>query len=213
MYVQQILIYLPNPSTLRQLHRSCLPIHAPHDHSSKASQSQYTLLTIPVQLTDQIAASLEAYFWPKFFFDFLTKNFDPAFKPVPIFQTINLLLGLFILAYEWPLKIIAGRAVHASIEFRLLLYPLACLCAVLLYQGTNAGVCYLFGWAVYFWSFVEGEVSSLFFVFLRASLAWLWRVICVTAVLTFVVQVVCARPWSLPRRSLGKKKTKRLEEP
>ena len=108
---------------------------------------------------DQVAASLEAYFWPKFFFDFLTKNFDKAVKPVPILQTINLVLGLLNFAYEWPLDTFAGRYIHRSMEFRLLYYPLSCLSVVLLYQGTNAALYYLIGYAVFFWAYIEGEVT------------------------------------------------------
>lgn len=110
---------------------------------------------------DQIAASLEAYFWPKFFFDFLTKNFDGVVKPVPILQTVNLVLGFLSLAYEWPLRAIAGTSIHRSIEFRLLYYPLACLFVVLLYQGTNAALYYIIGTGIYFWAYTEGEASAI----------------------------------------------------
>ncbi|KAG9640785.1 hypothetical protein KCU64_g12823, partial [Aureobasidium melanogenum] len=71
-----------------------------------------------------IAASLHGFFWPKFFFDFLTKNFDPAVKPVPILQTINLIFAFINLAWEWPLEFLAGTAIHRSLEMRILLLPL-----------------------------------------------------------------------------------------
>ncbi|KAG9515712.1 hypothetical protein KCV07_g7206, partial [Aureobasidium melanogenum] len=71
-----------------------------------------------------IAASLHGFFWPKFFFDFLTKNFDPAVKPVPILQTINLIFAFINLAWEWPLEFLAGTAIHRSLELRILLLPL-----------------------------------------------------------------------------------------
>ena len=48
---------------------------------------------------------------------------------------------------------------HRSIETRLVVYPLSCLAAMLLYQGTNPGLYYLIGMGVYFWAFSEGEVS------------------------------------------------------
>jgi len=53
-------------------------------------------------------------------------------------------------------KILA--AMHRSIEARLLVYPLSSLAALLLYQGTNAGLYYIIGMGVYFWGFSEGEV-------------------------------------------------------
>ena len=47
---------------------------------------------------------------------------------------------------------------HRSIEARLIVYPICSLAALLLYQGTNPGIYYLVGMAVYFWGFSEGEV-------------------------------------------------------
>lgn len=52
-------------------------------------------------------------------------------------------------------RFLAG--LHGSIEARLLIYPLSALAALLLYQGTNAGLYYLIGMGVYFWAFAEGE--------------------------------------------------------
>lgn len=108
---------------------------------------------------DQVAAAIEGYFWPKVFWDFATKNLDGAVKPIPVLQTINLLLGLLTLAWEWPLKWIAGTGVHRSFEARLVVYSLSCLVAALLYQATNPALYYLIGIGVYLWAFIEGEVS------------------------------------------------------
>ncbi|KAM0694493.1 hypothetical protein Q7P36_004848 [Cladosporium allicinum] len=119
---------------------------------------------------DQLAGALEAFFWPKFFFDFLTKNFDAAVKPVPILQVLNVIIALVCLAYEWPLRWVAGSNLHRSMVARLLWLPLATLSAVLLYQTTNAALYYLIGCGVYFWAYSEGEV-------------------------------ICAVPWTLPKRS------------
>ena len=110
------------------------------------------------QFPDQIAAALEAFFWPKIFWDFLTTNLDAAVKPVPILQIINLIFGIAGLAYEWPLSFIGGTGYHRSIEFRLMVFPLFALAAAVLYQATNAALYYLIGTAVYFWAFSEGEV-------------------------------------------------------
>lgn len=112
------------------------------------------------RLADQIAAALEGFFWPKFFFDWLTKNFDGAVKPVPILQTINLVIGIMTLAYEWPLKYVAGTSIQRSMEVRLMWLPLASLISILLYQATNPAVYYLIGCIVYFWAYSEGEVSA-----------------------------------------------------
>lgn len=113
----------------------------------------YTNMTL-----DQIAAALESFFWPKIFFDFLTKTLDGAVKPVPALQIINLILGIGILAWEWPLGLIAGSAIHRSIEARLATFPLASLAAILIYQGTNPAIYYLVAMIVYFVAYSEGEV-------------------------------------------------------
>ncbi|KAI2640434.1 hypothetical protein GGS26DRAFT_159389 [Hypomontagnella submonticulosa] len=106
----------------------------------------------------QIAAALEGFFWPKVFFDFLTKTLDPAVKPIPALQIINLIFGIFIFAWEWPLGLIAGSSIHRSLEARLASFPLASLAAILLYQGTNPAIYYIVAMAVYFWAYSEGEI-------------------------------------------------------
>jgi len=108
--------------------------------------------------TYQIAAALQGFFWPKIFWDFLTKTLDPAVKPVPVLQIINLLFGIFMLAWEWPLGFLAGSSMHRSIEARLALLPLVALSAALLYQATNPAIYYVVALGVYFWAYSEGEI-------------------------------------------------------
>jgi hypothetical protein len=110
-------------------------------------------------LIDQVAAGVEGFFWPKIFWDFVTKTLDGAVKPIPILQIINVLFGLFMLAWEWPLGILAGTAIHRSIEARLVMLPMAALAGALLYQGTNPAIYYMIALGVYFWAYSEGEVS------------------------------------------------------
>ncbi|KAI1631558.1 hypothetical protein F4809DRAFT_163152 [Biscogniauxia mediterranea] len=106
----------------------------------------------------QVAAAIEAFFWPKIFFDFLTKTLDPAVKPAPVLQIINLLMGLAVLAWDYPLGFIAGSSIHRSLEARLAAFPLMALASVLLYQGTNAAIYYLTAMVIYFWAYSEGEI-------------------------------------------------------
>ncbi|KAI1485935.1 hypothetical protein F5X96DRAFT_288622 [Biscogniauxia mediterranea] len=106
----------------------------------------------------QVAAAIEAFFWPKIFFDFLTKTLDPAIKPAPVLQIINLIMGLAVLAWDYPLGFIAGSSIHRSLEARLAAFPLMALASVLLYQGTNAAIYYLTAMVVYFWAYSEGEI-------------------------------------------------------
>ncbi|KAL0939288.1 pro41 protein [Colletotrichum truncatum] len=106
----------------------------------------------------QFGAALEGFFWPKIFWDFLTKTLDPAVKPIPVLQIINLVMALFMVALEWPLGFIAGSSIHRSLEFRLIILPLTTLAAALIYQGTNAALYYLIALVVYFWAYSEGEI-------------------------------------------------------
>lgn len=110
-------------------------------------------------MVDQIAAAIEGFFWPKIFWDFLTKTLDGAVKPIPVLQVINLVFGLYMLAWEWPLKFIAGSTIHRSIEARLVFLPMTALAAALLYQATNPAIYYMIALGVYFWAYSEGEVS------------------------------------------------------
>lgn len=68
-------------------------------------------------------------------------------------------MGLVGLAWEWPLGLLAGTGLHRSMEARFIIYPLSALVALLIYQGTNAGLYYIIGMAAYFWAYSEGEVS------------------------------------------------------
>lgn len=105
----------------------------------------------------QIAASLQGFFWPKIFFDFLTRNLDGAVKPFPFLQLLNLFFGIAVLFYEYPLPLLAGTALHRSIETRLVLFPLFALAAILLYQATNPALYYIVSVVFYFWAYSEGE--------------------------------------------------------
>ncbi|OCL10734.1 hypothetical protein AOQ84DRAFT_387306 [Glonium stellatum] len=124
----------------------------------KLIKNHWARLIILTAAAYQVAAAIEGFFWPKIFWDFLTKNLDGAVKPAPVLQILNLLLGIFGIAYEWPLKFIAGTPFHRSIEARLIIFPLSALAAVLQYQTTNAALYYVIGMGVYFWAFSEGEV-------------------------------------------------------
>ncbi|KAF3056400.1 putative pro41 protein [Daldinia childiae] len=124
----------------------------------KLIKNHWARLIVLTAAAYQIAAALEAFFWPKIFFDFMTKALDPAVKPVPALQIINLILGIVIFAWEWPLNLIAGTSIHRSMEARLATYPLAALAAILIYQGTNAAIYYLVAMMAYFWAYSEGEI-------------------------------------------------------
>ncbi|KAG0638588.1 hypothetical protein HOY80DRAFT_1001695 [Tuber brumale] len=119
-------------------------------------------LIILTAATYQIAAGLHGYFWPKIFWDTWTKSLDQAVKPVPALQTLNLLMGIIGVCWEYPLPLfIPNTALHRSIAARLTIYPLSVLCAALLYQGTNAAIYYLVGILIYFWAYSDGEIVCM----------------------------------------------------
>jgi hypothetical protein len=110
--------------------------------------------------TDQFLAAIIGFFNPKILFDFATKSIDPAVKPVPYLQVINLITSVLILGWEWPLNLIAGSSLHRSIITRLIIYPVVVVPAALMYQSTNAALYYLVGTAIYFWGCWENEVIN-----------------------------------------------------
>ncbi|KAL2264263.1 hypothetical protein VTK26DRAFT_8466 [Humicola hyalothermophila] len=135
-------------------------------------KNHWARLIVLASAAYQIAAAVEGFFWPKILWDFSTKTLDSAVRPIPILQTINLVFGLLLLAWEWPLAFIAGTSLHRSLEARLAFLPMTALAAALIYQGANAAIYQLIGVAVYFWAYSEGEI-------------------------------ICAKPWTLPKRNPG----------
>lgn len=110
----------------------------------------------------QVAAGLHGIFYPKVFFDVITKSLDSIVLPLPTLQIVNILFGLLGLAWEYPLPLlIPNTAFHRSIAARLALYPISVFAAIMLYQGTNAAIYYLVGIALYFWAYSEGEIVCM----------------------------------------------------
>lgn len=105
----------------------------------------------------QIAASISGLWWPKIFFDFLTRNMDIAVKPIPYLQIFNILSGLLVCAFEWPIGVLSGSSLHRSIETRLIFLPLTITTSILMYQSTNPAIFYSIGLIVYFWAYSAGE--------------------------------------------------------
>jgi len=123
----------------------------------KLIKNHWARLIVLTAAAYQIAAGIHGFFWPKVFWDFLTKNLDTAVRPIPVLQILNVIFGVIGFAWEWPLKPLAGTMIHRSIEIRLLVLPLSALLAALLYQASNAALYYLIGMVVYFWAYSEGE--------------------------------------------------------
>lgn len=116
-------------------------------------------------MTDQCIAAIVGFFNPKVFFDFLTHKMNIAVSPAPVLQVLNLLLGLLVLAWEWPLRCVQGSTIHYSIIARFFVFPMVALLAIFLYQATNAAIYYMIGVAVYIWAYLENEVCDLLLLF------------------------------------------------
>ncbi|KAI1847675.1 hypothetical protein JX265_013935 [Neoarthrinium moseri] len=124
---------------------------------AKLIKIELARLVVLAAASYHVAASVQAFIWPKVFWDFLTTNLDGAVKPTPTLQTINLVAALLVLAWEWPVPMIVGTFVHRSIVLRIVALPFLSLSALLLYQATNAGLYYLIGLTFYFWGYSEFE--------------------------------------------------------
>ncbi|KAH7035368.1 uncharacterized protein B0I36DRAFT_360751 [Microdochium trichocladiopsis] len=121
-------------------------------------KNHWARLIVLTAASYQVCAAVEGFFWPKIFFDFLTKSLNPVVMPLPILQVINLVMGLAMMAWEFPLKPIAGSSIHRSLEARLAVLPLAALASILMYQSTNSAIYYVTAMVVYFWAYSEGEI-------------------------------------------------------
>lgn len=121
----------------------------------------HTYLGIKLTLSvDHVAASIQGFIWPKIFWDFLTHDLDRAVYPVPALQIVNLILALLIIAWEWPLSIVAGTEMHRSIKARFWILGSTSLATTFIYQATNPAIYYSIGLGVYLWAYVKEEVSE-----------------------------------------------------
>jgi hypothetical protein len=110
----------------------------------------------------QIGGSIEGFFWPKVTWDFSTSSLNVLVKPFPILQTVNLILGIVILAWEWPLSLLAGTMFHRSIHARLVVFAICAVTSMFLYQAHSSTIYYLLGSCGYLIALKEREVSPLF---------------------------------------------------
>ncbi|KAH8160029.1 hypothetical protein CIB48_g8214 [Xylaria polymorpha] len=111
--------------------------------------------------TDQLAAAIRGFIWPKVLWDSLTKSLDILTAPVPILQLLNLLCAVASLGLEWPLRPLAGTYLHNSVQVHISLSLLSLFPAIFLYQDTNAALYYSTLWVPLFfaWGYYDGEKS------------------------------------------------------
>jgi len=78
----------------------------------------------------------------------------------PIVQSVAMVLGLFMIALEFPLPALKGTAIHRSIVFRIVMLLLQTFISLLYYQGTNAAIWGLIAAMCYTRAQVLGEIME-----------------------------------------------------
>ncbi|GAA5999188.1 uncharacterized protein JCM10292_001652 [Rhodotorula paludigena] len=116
-------------------------------------------------------AAVWACAYRKFFWDFVGGTLSPkglipppaadffvkVIVDAPILPVINLLNGLFTLAFEWPLPFFVGSKTHNSLVFRVVLHSWCFLAAVPVYQTAFPSLFYLITTLAYLRSLSLGE--------------------------------------------------------
>jgi hypothetical protein len=123
-------------------------------------KNHWARLVIIIAAAVQVGGSIQAFFWPKVTWDFFTSAINMLVKPYPILQISNLGLGVIVLAWEWPLSILAGSMLHRSIPVRLVVYAISALFSLCLYESHNAFVYYMLGIYGYALALIEHEVTT-----------------------------------------------------
>ncbi|KAI0254040.1 hypothetical protein BJV78DRAFT_1122061 [Lactifluus subvellereus] len=131
-----------------------------------------------VSITASVYTVWAGYFglvYRKFFWDFvsgITRNpggIQPAKQDAlfinitvkaPVIQIFAIILGLVILAVEYPAPFIKGTAVHRNLITRVILLLFQVLLAFLFYQGTNGAIWSLVAILGYSRAIMLGEVMK-----------------------------------------------------
>jgi len=120
-------------------------------------------------------ASFFGLIYRKFFWDFVGGTLrDPGgIQPspnsaifitlivkAPIIQILAMIMGLFIIALEFPLPQLKKLAIHRSIVLRIVLLLFQTFLTILFYQGTNAAIYSFIAAMAYTRAQVLGEVME-----------------------------------------------------
>jgi hypothetical protein len=68
----------------------------------------------------------------------IERIFNGLVAPVPIVQIVNLVAGIFILVFEWPLPLFSDTMIYRAFSLRFAVYPIIAVIALIQYQCTNA---------------------------------------------------------------------------
>lgn len=121
-------------------------------------KNHWARLVVLIAAAIQIGGAIEGFFWPKVTWDFSTTSLNCLVKPFPIVQTLNLVLGVIIIAWEWPLVILADTIFHRSIHARLVVFAISAASSMFLYQAHSSTIYYLLGLYGYALALAEREI-------------------------------------------------------
>ncbi|KAH9979161.1 hypothetical protein BJV74DRAFT_780492 [Russula compacta] len=131
-----------------------------------------------VSITASLYTVWAAYYgliYRKFFWDFVSgirrnpggiqpANQDAFFIDImvktPVIQIFSLLLGLVIVAFEYPAPFVKGTAAYRSLVLRVVLLVFQVFFAILFYQGTNGAIWSLAAIFGYSRAIMLGEVMK-----------------------------------------------------
>ena len=125
----------------------------------KLIKNHWARLVMLVAASIEIGGSIEGFIWPKATLDFSTSIFNVLVKPYPVLQIINLVLGVIVLAWEWPVMFLGGTKFHRSIPARLVVYAICAVTSLFLYQAHSATLYYVMGLYGYGIALAEKEAS------------------------------------------------------
>jgi hypothetical protein len=131
-----------------------------------------------VSITASLYTVWAGYFgliYRKFFWDFVSgisrnpgglqpANQDAFFIDImvkaPVIQIISILLGLVIVAFEYPAPFLKGTAAHRNLVTRVVLLVFQIFFAIMFYQGTNGAIWSIAALICYSRAIMLGEVMK-----------------------------------------------------
>jgi hypothetical protein len=126
----------------------------------KLIKNHWARLVVLIAAGIQVGGSIEGFFWPKITWDFATSSLNVLVKPAPVLQIINLILGIVVLAWEWPLGFLAGKMFHRSIHARLVMFTICAFTSLFMYQSHSSTIYYFLGTYGYALALAGHEVSA-----------------------------------------------------
>lgn len=82
---------------------------------------------------------------------------DVLVHPIPILQICNVLFGMALLLWEWPVKAVMKCPSHSRTSVHITLILAASVPALLLFQATNAALYYFVAAVLYYCSYRRHE--------------------------------------------------------